>query len=170
MKQKHLYVISGPAGSGKSTWIDNRLRDYHDGIHISRDKIRFSLLKDGDDYFSYEDEVVKLFYQQIQNAIDDPDGCTDIYVDATHLSPKARNILFNHISLDNVEKVSAVSFEIPLSVVYERNSRRSGRALVPETVVYNMYHSYKAPTFAEWRFNEIIRIDKNGEERREYRE
>ena len=167
MKQKHLYVMCGPAGVGKSTWINNRICKYNNGIHISRDKIRFSLLKEDDDYFAYEDEIIRLFYKQIQEAIDNPIGDRDIYIDATHLSPKVRNTLFNHISLENVEKVSAVSFEIPLSVIYERNARRSGRALVPETIIYNMYHSYKVPTFEEWRFNEVIHVDKNSEEIKE---
>ena len=53
MKKSNLYLMCGVAGSGKSTW----LKEHESGFNpshaiISRDKIRFSYLKDGDDYFA----------------------------------------------------------------------------------------------------------------------
>ena len=44
----------GCPGSGKSTWAKKHLPDTY---YVSRDEVRFSLLQDGEDYFSHEKEV-----------------------------------------------------------------------------------------------------------------
>ena len=55
--KKHLYLMMGVAGSGKSTYAKNILKD--GDIYISRDEIRYSLLTEEDDYFAKENEVIK---------------------------------------------------------------------------------------------------------------
>ena len=153
MKRKNLYMLSGPAGSGKSTYVAT---NHPDAIVVSRDAIRFALLKDGDDYFAYEDTVLQIFYNEIQNAIDS-DSEQDIIIDATHLTPKARATCLQN--LKNLDKVNliALSIEVPLATALYRNDKRTGRARVPETVIRNMYRSYKIPTVEEG-FNEVRRI------------
>lgn len=48
-----LYILCGPSGCGKSTWRNEFIKDYNNRIHyVSRDEIRFSLVKEGEDYFS----------------------------------------------------------------------------------------------------------------------
>ena len=49
-----LYVMSGMPGSGKTHYCKEHKND---GIHVSRDAIRFALLEDGDNYFAHENEV-----------------------------------------------------------------------------------------------------------------
>ena len=58
-----LYVLVGCPGSGKSTWAKKHLADTY---YVSRDEIRFGLLKAGDDYFSHEDEVYEKFIDGIK--------------------------------------------------------------------------------------------------------
>jgi tRNA uridine 5-carbamoylmethylation protein Kti12 len=55
----------------------------------------------------------------------------------------------------------AVCVEVPLEVALERNAKREGRSCVPETVIKNMYRSYKRPTLEENWFDEIWVIDEN---------
>lgn len=55
-----LYVMIGIPGSGKSTWAKANKKEKD--IYVSRDEVRFSLLQDGDEYFSKEKEVLKEFY------------------------------------------------------------------------------------------------------------
>ena len=53
MVKKKLYLMCGPAGSGKTTWIREHATP---GVsaHISRDRIRFSMVKEDEYYFSRE--------------------------------------------------------------------------------------------------------------------
>ncbi len=150
---KNLYMMCGIPGSGKSTYVAT---NFPDATVISRDAIRFALLKEGDDYFAYEDTVLQIFYTEIQNAIDS-DKKSDIIIDATHLTPKARATCLKE--LKNLDKVNlvALSIEVPLAIALYRNNKRTGRARVPDTVIRNMYKSYKVPTVEEG-FNEVRRI------------
>lgn len=152
--KKHLYLMMGAPGSGKSTYVKNVLK-YGD-IYISRDEIRYSLLTDEDEYFAKENEVIKLFIQTIDEALVNEEYCGDVYADATHLSPKGRTQVLNQ--LKNKDKVSVIYLDIPLNVILKRNAQRKGRALVPESVVCRMYNSIVLPTKAEG-INRLIIID-----------
>ena len=164
-KQKKVFLLSGIPGAGKSTFINKQMQSKTD-IWISRDNIRFGLLKDGEDYFAHENEVKEIFF----NAIANNTSCSqweNIYIDATHLNPRARKSTMWNIS--KYCSVIAVSFEIPVKVAIERNAQRTGRALVPESVIKNMYDSYKVPTLAEG-FDEIWHVDAEGVIRKEVKE
>lgn len=157
-RQKKVFVVAGVPGSGKSTWInENYIWDY-DAL-ISRDAIRFSLIKDGDDYFSKEQEVRSEFFKEIEEATGPNKHFENVFIDATHLNPKARAQALRHIHKDCY--IVAVSFEVPLQVALERNACRTGRALVPESVIRNMYHRHENPTLKEG-FEEIWHIDAFG--------
>ena len=157
-KRPRVFVMCGPAGSGKSTWLINQMQPQTD-ICVSRDTIRFNLLKDEEDYFAHENEVKEIFF----NAIANNTSCSEwenVFIDATHLNPKARNQ-----TLWNISKhcsVIAVSFEVPVEVAIERNAQRTGRARVPENVIRNMAASYKIPSLYEG-FDEIWHINAKGE-------
>lgn len=153
---KILSLTAGVPGSGKSTWIKENKPD---AIIISRDAIRFSLLKDDDDYFAREDEVLKIFYSTIQEAIDANDD-KEVIVDATHLNQKSRDGLFNNLNLNNVDWYRIYYFNVDIKTCIERNNQRSGRALVPENVIKRMSYGLKYPK--DERFNEIIVINKDG--------
>ena len=154
--KKHLYLMVGVPGSGKSTYAKNILKD--GDIYISRDEIRYSLLTEEDDYFAKENEVIKTFIDNIDKSLVMEEYCGDVYADATHLSPKSRAQVLNQ--LKNKDKVSVIYLDIPLNIILERNAQRKGRALVPENVVRRMYNSITLPTKAEG-IEELIIIDEN---------
>ena len=143
--KKHLYLMMGVPGSGKSTYAKNILK-YGD-IYVSRDEIRYSLLTDKDDYFAKENEVIKTFIESIDKSLVMEEYCGDVFADATHLSPKGRAQVLKQ--LKNKDRVSVIYLDIPLNVILERNAKRTGRALVPENVVRRMYNSIQLPTRAE---------------------
>ena len=143
--KKHLYLMMGVPGSGKSTYAKNILK-YGD-IYVSRDEIRYSLLTDKDDYFAKENEVIKTFIESIDKSLVMEEYCGDVFADATHLSPKGRAQVLKQ--LKNKDRVSVIYLDIPLNVILERNAKRTGRALVPEDVVRRMYNSIQLPTRAE---------------------
>ena len=154
--KKHLYLMMGVSGSGKSTYVKNILKD--GDIYISRDEIRYSLLAEEDDYFEKENEVIKTFIDNIDKSLVNEEYCGDVYADATHLSPKSRAQVLN--KLKNKDKVSVIYLDIPLNLILERNAQRKGRALVPENVVRRMYNSIILPTKAEG-IEKLIIIDEN---------
>lgn len=157
---KRLNVMTGVPGCGKSTFITNHLRE-HPGLVISRDFIRFALLDpESDEYFKHESEVLKEFYKQINYLISTYDG--DIFVDATHLTPQARRRLFSNINWKDTDEVIGYYFTTPLEVCLERNKKRSGREVVPEKVIRDMYARMKPPTVFEKPYNEIRKVNEDG--------
>ena len=137
-------MMVGLAGSGKSTWIRNHMHDY-DSL-VSRDTVRFFLVKENEEYFSRENEVFEQFIKNIQTCL--TSGDWDIYVDATHLNEKARNKVLDRLNLENVE-VIPIAYWASVDTCLERNSQRVDRAKVPEDVIINMCKDYQKPTFLE---------------------
>ena len=161
MKQKILFLMSGPPGCGKSTWIERQL--WQDGgTWISRDNIRFGMLKEGEDYFAHEDEVFDTFIHLIQEEINDSSS-TRIYVDATHLNKTARNKVLKQLDLSEVDEINCVFFNIDSETCIERNEQRTGLARVPRSVIRRMWHTHTMPD-ADENFDKIIIIDKEGNE------
>lgn len=143
-KYKILKMMCGAPGSGKSTWVRNHLDN--NSIVISRDQIRFNMVKEDEYYFSKEDDVFRTFIRQIQNAINDENGPDCIYCDATHMTENGRNKVLDRLRLDNVE-LEAVVVMPSLTEVLRRNEQRQGREKVPNEAVVRMYRSYEDPRF-----------------------
>lgn len=147
MKQKNVFLMCGVPGSGKTTWIKNQLAMSNvGGVHISRDEVRFSMIGEDEDYFARENEVFSAFCSKIQEALEDAAGPANVFIDATHLSEKARNKVLDRLDLRNVVNLYAVDFNIPLDICLAQNDLRSGRAFVPKSVVRRMFYQYQRPT------------------------
>lgn len=159
MKQPNLYLMCGVPGAGKSTWLANNISNNTNSVIVSRDAIRFSLLKEGEDYFAHEKEVVKIFFQNINNALNQG---KDVYVDATHLNWKSRKKLIDAIKVSNI-KVNAIYFDIPLEVCFKQNNFRSGRACVPNSVIEKMFMDLTDPAADPYHYNSIKYINSNKE-------
>lgn len=158
MTKKTIWLMSGIPGSGKSTWIKNRLNEDTD-IWCSRDAVRFSMVKEDEEYFSREDDVYNEWINQICQALNDED-IENIYIDATHLNDKSRNKTLNRLPKENVKEIINVVFLVPIEVCLERNAQRTGREMVPESVIRNMANSYSMPK----KYSTII-INEKGEEK-----
>lgn len=138
-------------GCGKSTYIKNNIKE-NEAV-ISRDAIRFSMLNDNDEYFSREKEVYNEFIKQINDAVA---ANKNVYIDQTSLNRKARAKLFNNLK-EKPSQIIALYFTTPIEIALARNSQRTGRALVPDNVIIDMYNSIEYPIIEEG-FTEILEV------------
>ena len=141
-----LYVLCGPSGAGKTTYVKTHNWNKHIK-YVSRDEIRFSLLKEDEDYFSHEKEVFKNFSNTIRRTLIDN---FDVIADATHLNVFSRKKLTN--AIDNYftdYNIIYIVFDTPLEEILHRNEKREGRARVPEQTLRSMYNGFNPPTFNE---------------------
>ena len=152
-----LYLMMGIPGSGKSTWVKEQIKE-KGGIHISRDAIRFSLVKENEPYFSKERLVYRTFIQKSQEAIDDLSN-DNIYIDATHLSAESRYKLLNKLNLEKIDNVCVVFINTELQVALARNNKRTGREKVPEDVIISMFENLDYPSEKEKLINSFMVID-----------
>lgn len=143
-----LYILCGPSGCGKSTWRDEFIKDYNNRIHyVSRDEIRFSLVKEGEDYFSKEKEVFDRFSQAL--AAELMNGF-DVIADATHINKASRNKLIRAIDKFFTEyQIVYVIFQTDLKTCIEQNNKRTGRMQVPEEVIKKMFKNFQLPNLDE---------------------
>lgn len=156
MKNK-LYIMSGVPGSGKSTFANL----YFPGaVYVSRDEIRFNLVKENEEYFSREDEVYDTFINKIKKALNEN---KDVIADATHLNQYSRLKLIKLSGVDPEKTEIVVIFmRIPLKECIARNEKRKGtRSYVPPSVIAKMFKNLRTPTFDECfgMFHRIITVD-----------
>lgn len=157
--------MCGIPGSGKSTWITDMLDtvDFEDEIKVvSRDTIRFSLLKDNEEYFNKEKIVFDKYSTEIYKALKN-DKYSDVIADATHLNKASREKILRTLDLTDVD-VNIVYFNVSLETCIKRNEMRSGRAYVPPAVIKNMYYSLEYPSEEEIKKHNynIVMIDEKG--------
>lgn len=151
-----LYIMMGAPGSGKSTFIKNYI-DYKIETYVSRDEIRFSMVKEDEDYFSKENEVFKKFTSEINNALN---LGINVYADATHLNTASRNKLINAIK-EKPSSIEVIFINTSLNKCLEQNENRKGtRSYVPRETIKRMYLSIEPPTFEEG-FSTIYEIEEN---------
>ena len=146
-----LIMMMGVPGSGKSTWIKNHMMGTDEWI--SRDTIRFALLKEGEDYFAHETEVFNTFIENIIWAL--KAGLT-VWADATHLNSKSRARVLDKVG-KLADEIEAVWIDTDLITAFERNDMRIGRAWVKHGIIRRMLFSLEAPTKEEG-FNKITII------------
>lgn len=138
-----LMLMCGIPGSGKTTAAKQLMGD--NIKYISRDEIRFSIIKDGDEYFSKETEVFNEYINQINKALKED---YDVIADATHLNKGSRAKVLNRLTI----KPDTIIVTMPcvsLETAIERNNKRTGLAKVPENQIRRMFHQIELPTYEE---------------------
>lgn len=157
-----LYVCCGPAGIGKSTWLKNNINKIVEGCAVvSRDAIRFEMVKPNEPYFSKEDKVLAKFYSVIAKSLE----YSDVVVDSTNVSVSARRKLFLGINkyVQCPYHTAAIDFykNNMLEICLDQNALRTGRERVPDDVVQRMVGQFQRPSTAEG-FEKVYHVIGNG--------
>ena len=158
MNESTLWILCGCPASGKSTWANEQVKE-NDGVVISRDEIRFNMLTDDDDYFDKENLVFKEYISYLVISLE---RNANVYADATHLNWFSRKKLIEAVKnchLRTFIKFNCVVFNTPLDVCLERNSKRTGRARVPNEAIHNMYHRFSSPKDDPFNYDEILEVN-----------
>ena len=141
-----LFIMCGLPASGKSTFAMQFIRD-NDIRYVSRDEIRFSMVKENEEYFSREKEVFKKFAGTIAQTL--VDGF-DVIADATHLNRISRDKLIRAIDQYTTEyTITYIVLETSLETCMKRNALREGRARVPDSVMKSMAENWEDITISE---------------------
>ena len=154
----NLWVLCGVPGSGKSTWARTHIDKISDDVkYVSRDEIRFSIVKEDEEYFSKENEVFRKFIEEIKDGLINH---KDTIADATHLNKASRNKLLRSLGESLKEcKINIIVISTPLEIALERNEERKGtRSYVPRGVIRRMKSQYEIPSEEEG-FDKIIFYD-----------
>lgn len=147
--KKQLILMSGVMGSGKShyAYARTRLDSFNERV-VSRDEIRFSLLKDDEDYFAHEKQVYRRFVQQVQDYLNDNETAV-IWADATFLTDKARKRFLDELELNNDVKVKLIIMDTTLCTCLKRNEKRLGRSQAPEEKIIEAWEKFERVTGIE---------------------
>jgi predicted kinase len=128
--------------------------------YVSRDEIRFSLVPEGEEYFSREDEVWKIFLYKISIALRND---KTVWADATHLNKKSRLKLLHNLHVE-ADEIEVVWIKTSLENALAQNELRSGtRTWVPCSAIERMFNALEEPEFHEGKFtyNKIYIIEPN---------
>ena len=140
-----LILLMGAPGSGKSTFAKAHMEE--GDVYVSRDEIRLTLLKPGEDYFLHEKKVFKIFISRINKALNE--GKT-VWADATHLNAVSRTKILDRVYNRSKINVQIVWLKTPLDECIKRNEKRRGtRSYVPVDAIHDMYRHLVKPEFCE---------------------
>lgn len=158
-----LYIMSGCPGSGKTTWANKFMKVHPDVHYVSRDEIRFSMLKEDEDYFAHEAEVFNKFIGTIAATLIDG---FDVIADATHISIASRAKLHNalqkkHLN-DNDYEIIFVFMNTSISNCIEYNDKRRGRSYVSHSVLRRMHCQTTMPSKDEFPNVKEVWVINNG--------
>lgn len=151
-----IILMCGIPGSGKSTYAKENMCPAFDE-YVSRDEVRFSIVREDEEYFSHEGEVFNVFIKRIVKQL--KSGAT-VWVDATHLTKSSRLKLLRAIPV-KLDCIDLIWMNTPCEVALERNENRKGtRAYVPPSVIKRMFYQMEPPEFQEDKFhyNTIIEV------------
>ena len=143
-----LFLMMGipQLGAGKSSFVSTHIREDCNQAWVSRDAIRFDMVKEDEPYFSKEDEVFKNFIERIDFHLA---AGHDVFADATHLNKKSRAKVLRNLTVKPRE-VAVIWLQTSLNECLRRNELRAGtRSYVPPSQLRRMAYSLQAPDFDE---------------------
>lgn len=158
-----LWLMVGCPGSGKTHFARTVMMEGEGIKYISRDEIRYSMVRSNESYFSKETAVFKEFVRQINEALDsENEYVSDVIADATHLNWSSRSKLLRALGILTEERFYVDVIPVVMTTSFEeslrRNNTRNGRACVPEKDLRRMYNSQTHPRLDPFKYAAIMEV------------
>lgn len=148
---KDLYILVGPPGSGKTTWVEKTFQG--ECFVVSSDNIIQAVADDeGKTYDEIFPTYVKVADQMMWSDFDlyISGGYNPVVVDRTNMNRKSRARFINRLRTHrNDYKIHAVVFPKPEDAEYERRLNSRPGKTIPENVIKSMLQSFQMPTLDE---------------------
>lgn len=147
-----LIVMVGVPGSGKDYQIENSEFLYADGEVkrevISRDLVRYEMVREDEEYFCREKEVFEQYILQISNALSNNKV---VIANATQANYGSRKKLLHAVDEKFGRDYNIVMYCIicDYETADRRNKQREGRAVVPSKAMMEMFNNFSVPNLKE---------------------
>ena len=134
-----LVLLSGVAGSGKSSFVKEYFKD---AKVISSDEIRYSLTSS---YHILLKDMNIVYDKMIEETNDLFESNKDITIvlDSTFLDDSRREYFLSRIK--GQDKTILIMLRVPLEEIIRRNKNRKEDKVVPEQVIREMYSRFSYP-------------------------
>lgn len=134
----NVRVVRGLPGSGKSTWAKALCEVEPNYFRLSMDDMRAMMgFENGSDLWTQEKEDAA-FELMLQNLLHLVRAGKNVVIDNTHIQLKWLTRYKKALLLEDVRFTVHDFTDVPLEVCLERNAKRTGSALVPESVIRKM--------------------------------
>lgn len=143
----NLYILIGAPGCGKSTWAKEKKA--LGWSVVSRDEIRYTYLKNNEEFFSHEKEVFDTFVNALAASVL---SNKNTVADATHLNESSRAKLLQALATklpSSFYNIIFIYFDTSYTTCFRRNASRQGRAHVPEKELSSMFAAQSFPSYNE---------------------
>lgn len=161
---KDIYILVGPPGVGKSTWVEKEFQG--ECTIISTDDIIQAVADDeGKTYNEVFPKYMKvaesLMWKEFDSVVSNK--CYPIVVDRTNMSVKSRAKFFERLKnfhKGHGYKIHAVVFPIPGKEEWKRRLDSRPGKTIPEHIVQSMLKSFEMPSEREG-FDTVSAIENN---------
>ena len=154
---KTLWIMCGVPGSGKTYYAKHKLINGPGWWYVSRDIVRFSLVKEDEEYFSKEKDVFDEYIRQIKKGLNE-EGIFNVVADATHLNTASRKKLINAIGRKDIQIIPVV-MRTDMMTSMRQNEQREGRAKVPTSVLRRMSAQFEEPAYDGIEYTAIMYVE-----------
>lgn len=132
--------MSGPAGSGKSTWAKDYITSHPNTVIVASDAVRYDLFGS---YNLNRQQERKVIPEMLQRISDASTKGQDVIIDVAICKNKSRIKWYNRIK-NLYKEIDLVIIEVPIELALKRNQQRERH--VPEYVIKDMYDIYERPS------------------------
>lgn len=145
----YLIIMCGPPGTGKTTKaqeiFERALSRGWTAEVVSKDDIRLKYLTEEDDFWAYEDKVMRDYKARLVYSILSHDLTI---ADASHLTEKQRFDLIQYLRSQCNNSFTcyiAAGVKTPMKLAIERDATREGRHKVGAAMIKQMYKIFEIP-------------------------